>query len=339
MIKIAVIGAGMTGLTIAHHLKHVAQVQIFEKSRGLGGRMATRRSDNTSFDHGAQYFVAKSTEFKAFLQEPLSAGVISEWRARFQEIDGRTGATLAERTWDDGYPHYVGTPSMNALVKYLSMELEVHRETQVAKIDRTDNHLWCLRSDQNAVFGQYDWVILTCPPEQAAALLPHSCSFKSDLSNIELLPCYAVMLAFDNPCDLRFDAALIRHADISWVAQNNTKPKRGACQSVVIQSNNEWAKDNLERDIDGVKSHLIEETQRVLGVDLGQAVHSDIHRWKYANTIIQRTHHGDVFIDTTLGLGAAGDWCGNARVESAFLHGKKLAEAVLHTLKCSGIGL
>ncbi|GHA17679.1 hypothetical protein GCM10008090_29230 [Arenicella chitinivorans] len=332
MTRVAIIGAGMTGLTAAHHLKQHTEVRLFEKSRGLGGRMATRRTDNASFDHGTQYFVAKSPEFNAFLREPLYAGAIALWRARFQEIDGQTGDTLSERPWDEAFPHYVGTPGMNSLAKYLARDMAIQRSTRVAQLERVNDRYWNLHSDQGEHLGQFDWVVLSCPPEQTATLLPSSCGFKSALPNIELLPCFSVMLAFSEPVALNFDAALIRHADISWVAQNNSKPERGTTQSIIIQSSNEWANRHLEKDINGIKQHLIREAERILNTDLSRATHSDIHRWRYANTVIQREHKGDVFIDTTLKLGAAGDWCGNARVESAYLHGKQLADAVTNAL-------
>ncbi|MDE4959738.1 NAD(P)-binding protein, partial [Francisella tularensis subsp. holarctica] len=40
MIKIAIIGAGIAGLTAAKILKDSAQVIVFEKSRGVSGRMS-----------------------------------------------------------------------------------------------------------------------------------------------------------------------------------------------------------------------------------------------------------------------------------------------------------
>ena len=54
MTKIAIIGAGLSGLTAAHDLKEHANVTLYEKSRGVGGRLATRRAEPFSFDHGAQ---------------------------------------------------------------------------------------------------------------------------------------------------------------------------------------------------------------------------------------------------------------------------------------------
>ncbi|AJI69041.1 NAD(P)-binding protein [Francisella tularensis] len=75
MIKIAIIGAGIAGLTAAKILKDCAQVIVFEKSRGVSGRMSTRYADPYYFDHGTQYFTAKSTDFKEFLKPMIDNGI------------------------------------------------------------------------------------------------------------------------------------------------------------------------------------------------------------------------------------------------------------------------
>lgn len=63
--KIAIIGAGMSGLNLANHLADVAEIVVFEKSDKLGGRIATHQTSDFTFDHGAQFFTAKSPAFKA----------------------------------------------------------------------------------------------------------------------------------------------------------------------------------------------------------------------------------------------------------------------------------
>ncbi|MBT4205492.1 MAG: NAD(P)-binding protein, partial [Proteobacteria bacterium] len=68
MKNIAIIGAGLSGLVAAQQLGSVAHVTIFEKSKGVGGRIATRRSGLYSFDHGAQFFTPKTELFKEFLK-------------------------------------------------------------------------------------------------------------------------------------------------------------------------------------------------------------------------------------------------------------------------------
>ena len=66
--RIAVIGAGIAGLSCATELQGAGvTVRIFEKSRGPGGRMSTRRGEAWPCDHGAQFFTAQDPEFLAEL--------------------------------------------------------------------------------------------------------------------------------------------------------------------------------------------------------------------------------------------------------------------------------
>ena len=66
MNHVAVIGAGITGLTVATDLAAAGhEVSLFDKSRGPGGRCATRRSTVGAFDHGAPGFSATTAAFRA----------------------------------------------------------------------------------------------------------------------------------------------------------------------------------------------------------------------------------------------------------------------------------
>ena len=66
-MRVAIIGAGLAGATTARTLVDAgADVVVFDKSRGVGGRMATRRAPHdaaVTFDHGAQYFTARDPRF------------------------------------------------------------------------------------------------------------------------------------------------------------------------------------------------------------------------------------------------------------------------------------
>ena len=86
MLNIAVIGAGLSGLTAANILNTHANVTVFDKAKGPSGRLATRRADPYNFDHGGQFFSAKSSTFKEFLAPMLRQGVIKPWNATFVEI-------------------------------------------------------------------------------------------------------------------------------------------------------------------------------------------------------------------------------------------------------------
>ena len=86
-MKIAIIGSGISGLAAARTLNKIADITIFEKSRGIGGRIATRRANPFTFDHGAQYFLVKNADFKSFVSPYIKSGVVKRWDAYFKEFD------------------------------------------------------------------------------------------------------------------------------------------------------------------------------------------------------------------------------------------------------------
>ena len=89
MKDIAIIGAGLSGLTVANYLKDYANITIFEKARGVSGRLSTRRVGPFCFDHGAQFFRTRTNEFKAFIAPMIKEGVVAHWDAHFVEIENR----------------------------------------------------------------------------------------------------------------------------------------------------------------------------------------------------------------------------------------------------------
>ena len=86
MKNVAVIGAGITGITLANLLQKKVNLTIFEKSRGVGGRMATRRAEPYQFNHGAQYFKIENKEFKNFLQPLIQNKIIKHLEANHIDI-------------------------------------------------------------------------------------------------------------------------------------------------------------------------------------------------------------------------------------------------------------
>ena len=122
-MKIAIIGSGISALTAARKLNNISDVTIFDKSKGIGGRIATRRADPFVFDHGAQYFLIKNNDFESFVSPYIESGVVKRWDAYFKEFEGCK--VISERQWNENFAHYVGTPNMNAFCKSLAENFKI----------------------------------------------------------------------------------------------------------------------------------------------------------------------------------------------------------------------
>jgi len=329
MTRVAVIGAGIAGLTLAREIIDLADVVIFEKSRGYGGRMATRQAGPYEFDHGAQFFTAKTKPFQDFLQPFIAAGQVARWDAEFVEIDA--GRIVSRRSWADGPAHYVCVPRMNALARQIGSDLDVRLETRVGRVEACPTG-WSLRDQNGRSLGTFDWVISAVPAAQADALLPPDFAGVAGLKQKAMLGCYSLMLGFEQAPQLDWQAAFVSNADISWISNNSSKPGRPAEYTLLIHSTNRWAEAHIEADEQAVIAHLLEHLKEVAGFDPGIADHVGLHRWRYAN--IGRQNGAPCVVDRALKLAAIGDWCIHGRVESAFTSALELAQR-LKTIVCS----
>ncbi len=320
MGRIAIVGAGLAGLALARALADRAEVRVFDKSRGFGGRLATRRAAPFQFDHGAQFFTARSDEFQTFIAPYLEQGAVARWDAEFVEFDG---AQIGHRrSWAGGPPHYVGVPAMNALPKAIAAGLDVVLETRVGAVAHDRGH-WRLHATDGGDLGAFDWLVLALPAPQAHELLPDSESFAPDPP---MTACCSLLLGFDEPLAIDWQAAFVGGADISWISLDSSKPGRPEATSVVVHSTNRWADAHLDDDRERVGAHLAAELERVAGIDAARAAHVDLHRWRYANVGMQAG--GECFIDAGRRVAAIGDWFIQGRVEAAFTSARDLARTL-----------
>ena len=325
----------MSGLTAAHFLQDKADITLFEKARGVGGRLSTRRADPYHFDHGVQYFTARTPAFQDFIQPLADQGIIARWNARYVKFQGDT--IIERKNWADEEPRYVGVPGMNSLPKYLSHNLAIHLDTRIDSLTRQGK--WQLYDDKGQHYPDFDWVVTTIPSAQAAALLPASFCHHEAISAIKMTPCLALMLGFSEKFSLSFDAAHATQSDIGWLSVNSAKPGRADKMTLMIHSSETYGQDhiNTARTEDGrekIIAHLMAETTRLTGYDalydINRSDYKTLHGWLYANN--QTRDPAPLFMDESNQLAACGDWGCGGRVEGAFTSAFKLAQSIKESL-------
>ncbi|NNF52394.1 MAG: NAD(P)-binding protein [Gammaproteobacteria bacterium] len=330
MTSVAIIGAGISGLVAARGLGEHAEVTVFEKSRGVGGRMATRRSgqEDTSlqFDHGAQFFTARSPEFRAFLEPLIAREAVACWNARFAEM--KRGTLQRSWQWSDAKPHYVGVPGMSAVGRALAVDIDVRLATTVGKIEEQGDK-WRLKEKSGEALGDFDWVIFSAPAVQTAVLLPDACALAA-ATEVSMLPCFALMLGFAEPLALEWQAARVLGADISWISVDSSKPQRPGGFRLVVHSTNAWAAENLELAPERVLEHLLAEASEALGENARTAAHIALHRWRYAN-LARRSDDVSV-VEADKRLAVCGDWLVHGRIEAAFQSARRMLQSLVPLL-------
>ncbi|MFK7764391.1 MAG: NAD(P)/FAD-dependent oxidoreductase [Roseobacter sp.] len=322
--RIAIIGAGLTGLHLSRRLSATAHVKVFEKSRGFGGRMSTRRAEAFQFDHGAQYFTARGQVFQTFLKPFQDAGTVARWQPRLALLGAEDGPTPV---WTA--PRYVAQPGMNALAKEMANGQDVHRATRIASVQKVGTS-WRLVSETRADCGLFDWVLFTAPAEQSALFMPESFQHAETLCTAQMLGCYSLMIGLDRAVDVGWDAAVVKGGAVAWMAMNHSKPGRSAAPSLLVQSSNTWANAHLEDPQQDVEALLCQEASVHMGLDVQTMPYRSLHRWRFASVAVPA--HAPYLLDQDNGLAAAGDWCGAGKVEAAFDSAEALAHALLETL-------
>ena len=326
--SIAIIGAGLSGLTVFHKLKNAADITIFEKSTKVGGRISARVNGNFEFDHGAQFFTAKDKNFRSFLEPFIEREVVKQWNARFAEING--SQIEFQSKWGSEFPHYIGAPAMNSFLDSLSHNARIIFEKKVEGIKLHDD-LWELYDNDHNSLGCYDWVISAVPAPQTNEIFPRDFNFWDILSKIKMSSCFSLMVGFREPIELGFDAAIVNNSDISWISLNSSKPDRMGNPSVLVHSSNKWADKNIDIEPEKASHHLLDTLSNTIDLPFDNLAFKDLKFWRYAN--VSKQNNNQIFLDVANRLGACGDWCIKGRVEAAFQSGEIIAKELFHYLK------
>jgi renalase len=315
--RIAIIGAGIAGIICAHALqKFGCSAAVLEKSRGIGGRLATRRTaEGDCFDHGAQYLTARQPAFQRMLQELELRRSADTWAP----LDSFR-ATPPSRPW------IVGTPGMSSLLTPLTTALDLHTQTSVTALSRSAAG-WHLGTDTGATLGPFDAVVCTAPAAQCQALFTDIPVIQAALAQVRMAPCWAIMLRFTAALPVSFDARRYEAGVIGWLARQSSRPGySGKPHSWVVHASPAWSEDHLEESAEQVLAQLQQELEHLLGSRLPAISYVAAHRWRYALTTVPL---GQSFLANEDGsLYAAGDWCLGARVEFAHASGEAAAAAL-----------
>ena len=191
--EILIVGAGMAGLTAASDLQQAGHnVLVIDKGRGLGGRLASRRIGQATFDHGAQFMTARDPRFSAAIDEWREMGVVEEWYRN--SLFG-----------SEGHQRWRGKPTMTAVPKYLARNLNVLLEKQLISLHRDPEGWVALLAGGDTVFSSS--VVLTSPVPQSLALLDTGevdlpSETRTRLENLEYECCLAVMAVLDGPAQI-----------------------------------------------------------------------------------------------------------------------------------------
>jgi len=321
--NVVVIGAGMAGLTAAHVLTDFADVVVLDKGRGVGGRLATRRVGDATFDHGAQFITTHTDEFAETITQLVGSGVVAPW------FRGRIGPNGVIDP--DGHTRFRGAVSMNSVAKALAVGLDVRTASLVTSLVH-DGTSWTVALADGTEL-KADGVVATSPVPQTLALFENggvelSPKDADALAAIKYDPCLALMVVLHGPSGLDKPGAIDPDSGpIDWMADNQLKGI-SAVPAVTIHATAEFSASNLDATDDEIADVLLKEAGLTANAVPGSI---QIQRWRYARPSVE---HPERFLvlDGVPPLVCAGDAFGGAKVEGAALSGAAAAQEIESTL-------
>ena len=336
--NIAVIGTGIAGAACAGALSLAGHaVHVFDKSRGPGGRLATRRIDwvgaqgqacTARLDHGAVSITAHSAAFQDFVDQALHAGWLARWVPTL-------AANSLPAEGDDR--HYLPVPGMPALCRHLLQGLSATWSFGVGELHRGPLG-WQVEARGERHAATFDAVVLALPPAQAAPLLAaHRSDWARHASVAPMQPCWTLMgieeqteeaLGAGAPWDLARPSA----GPLDCVLRSDARPGREPVPGLaqwVVHARAGWSRRHLEQTAPWIQAQM----QAALSDYLGRRVdwlHCNVHRWRYAMPAAQTAGLAEVcWWDAAQGLGVCGDFLGGCGVEGAWLSARSLSRAML----------
>lgn len=335
--SVAVIGAGISGLACAKVLASSgARITLFDKARGPGGRMSSKRRPSATLDLGAQAFSVRDEGFQRAVDQWRSAGCVAAWPTRTYQASSSGWQRL-----NDGQTRYAGMPRMSAITRHLADELTalanvaLYVSTPIASLERMPNG-WQLVEVNGATHGPFDRVVISAPPPQAQQLVaPWSADLAAACEARKPRPCWAAWAIFDGPLpaingvDPGWQMARVAHPALRLVSRNHTKPARSAQpESISLLAQLDWSEAHLEQPSQAVAEQLLAALTSILpsAATLPSIIDIGAHRWRYAEPA---TPCDREYLYSQDGLALCGDSFRNGRVEDAWLSGHRLGEALI----------
>ena len=298
--KVAIVGAGMTGLTAADYLtRNGVHVQVFDKGRARGGRISTRRTAHGTFDYGAPAIQAEKDEFRAFL-------------ASHGASIGACGALY-------------GTPTMRSIFDTLGDGLPIRQEVRIARLSHEPSG-WALRTAGGKSYAFFDDVVVAMPAPQARDLVRDSDPELADaLNHVRMQPVWSCLVRFEQPLP---ELSIGPGGPIMRADRMGDRPGRTNEETCwVIHMNPSFTELHLHADPAVIAPFILQTFAEYCDISLPNIVYLNAHRWRYA---FADQPLGRPFLASQLpGLYVGGDWTLGRRAEHGFESGVAMAKSVL----------
>lgn len=331
MFDVAIVGAGMSGLICAQELHQAGyRVVVVEKSRGLGGRVTTRRLQDTCADRGLGYILAEGELTTKFVEVLKSQNILTVWTDTVHELNAGFELKAVK-----GAPLYIAPDGMSAIARFLAKNLEIQLNRRVVGLSLI-NDGWHLQFENSNAEVVAKAVVVAIPAPQALALLaPFASSVVLDsLRKVEFSTCLSLIAGYPSRLDLPPMPAVkvIDDDTLAWISNDSSKRPGKTSSIFVFHSSAKFAQNYIDtEDLHLAGQQLLAKAAKLFP-QLANPDWLQCDFWRYAFPTVPLADNC-LNIDTPQPLVCCGDWCGGFNLEGAMRSGIRAATEINQLLQ------
>jgi predicted NAD/FAD-dependent oxidoreductase len=331
---IGIIGASISGLIAGKRLADKGHdVTVIEKSRSLGGRLATTRLDDIDLDYGISHFAANTQTFQTFVNELKTQGEVKGWVDEFGLYDGTEFHKIDPNS--DPQLHYVGTGGNQSIAKNLSRWLDFITKEKAGGLtyigpDRSKKRSWMINLTDTSVF-ECDAVLLATPAVESDGVIQTVQNrtvmrrIIRHIDEVRYKGCMSLAVTFDREVP-DWKGIACERSNIRWIGNESSKREGVEKTGLLIQSSGDFYRKHAQDSDEKIQKLLLEGASKIAGNWIQQPKSSFVHRWNYFEA---ENPINEYFMELEMDeapLALIGDYLGGNSLEDAFVSGYNLAE-------------
>lgn len=310
-LRAGIVGAGIAGASCAGTLAAAGwEVDVFDKARGAGGRLSTRRLEQGWASMGSPFISAKRDPFRSQLRDWVRQGWLAPVRG--DVLHGRANKSWVKVQLQN---HHTPLIEPSQIVRQLLGNARLHTASRVTTIrPRT------IILENGQTMGDYDCVICSVPVPQAIPLLEALPRLHDRLGEVHYRPIWSFLMRWEGgpAADvIKFDDHLIDLA---------VRQPGGGEGLWAVHSSHEFAETYLEASAMEASTRAASALMGLLGLPWPVDVEAS-HLWRYAQP---ETSIGGFWLgDRENRVALIGDGIAGAGVERAWESGMRLAQSLI----------
>ncbi len=309
--SVSIVGCGISGIFAALELKKsgIENIKLFDKSRGLGGRLATRRANEGKFDHGIQYIRLDGISHLPEIEDLIKNNILIE--TKVPDL-------------------FVGYDGMTSIAKFLAKDLDIYKEFKLLSISDGPDSMEM--SFENGEKINTDSLILSSPIKQSIEILERS-SVKisqpklESIKKLEYYPTIIVMVESESPINLNNEFFTeCSEGFFSSITDNFIKGISKKENFYTLVCSHDFSSKNFEKDYDYINSHLQAELNIMFK---GEYNILSNHKWRYSTPKDFYLPDDSLQISSNSFIGMCGDIFTNGKFDGAIKSGISVAKKLL----------